>query len=152
MVLQRCNLPFWCQGPLKYILENYRICQKSGNDAYSRGWGMGGHFICIIMTHWILHWKEVMAQEIKRELSLQSFSTLKTNQGFYILNREKKLWKEKIFLNEDFSEDTASIRKDLLRKAKDLRSQNKVAKIVYDRLIVYEKKTGNDISEAQGDP
>ena len=66
--------------------------------------------------------------------------------------REKKLLKQKVFVNKDFSEETASIRKGLLQKAKDLRSQNKVAKIVHDRLIVYEKERGNDISEAQGDP
>ena len=66
--------------------------------------------------------------------------------------REKKLWKEKIFINEDFPEETASIRKGLLQKAKDLRSQNKVAKVVHDKLIVYEKERGNDISEAQGNP
>ena len=66
--------------------------------------------------------------------------------------REKKLWKEKIFINEDFPEETASIRKGLLQKAKDLRSQNKVAKVVHDKLIVYEKERGNYISEAQGSP
>ena len=66
--------------------------------------------------------------------------------------REKKLLKQKVFVNKDFSKETASIRKGLLQKAKDLRSQNKVAKIVHDRLIVYEKERGNDISEAQGDP
>ena len=43
--------------------------------------------------------------------------------------REKKLWKEKVFVNEDFSEETASIRKGLLQKAKDFRMQNKVAKV-----------------------
>ena len=37
-------------------------------------------------------------------------------------------------------------------KAKDLRLQNKVAKVVHDRLIIYEKERGDDISEAQGDP
>ena len=66
--------------------------------------------------------------------------------------REKKLWKEKIFVSEDFSEETASICKGLLQKAKDLRSQNKVAKVVHDKLIVYEKERANDISEAQSDP
>ena len=66
--------------------------------------------------------------------------------------REKKLWKEKVFVNENFSEETASIRKGLLQKAKDLRSQNKVAKVVHDKLIVYEKERGNDISEAQDNP
>ena len=32
--------------------------------------------------------------------------------------REKKLWKEKVFVNEDFSEETAR-RKGLLQKVKD---------------------------------
>ena len=66
--------------------------------------------------------------------------------------REKKLWKEKLFVNEDFSEATASIHKSLLQKAKDLPSQNKVAKVAHDKLIVYEKERGNYISETQGDP
>ena len=52
----------------------------------------------------------------------------------------------------EFSEETASIRKGLLQKAKDLRSQNKVAKVVHDKLIVYEKERRNNFSEAQGDP
>ena len=37
-------------------------------------------------------------------------------------------------------------------KAKDLRLQNKVAKVVHDRLIIYEKERGDDISEARRDP
>ena len=40
----------------------------------------------------------------------------------------------------------------MLKEAKDLRSQNIVAKVVHDTLIVYEKERGNDIFEAQGDP
>ena len=78
------------------------------------------------------------------------FLNFKDKLGILHTYREKKLWKEKIFINEDFPEETASIRKGLLQKAKDLRSQNKVAKVVHDRLIVYEKERGNDISEAQG--
>ena len=62
--------------------------------------------------------------------------------------REKKLWKKKIFVNEDVPEEAASIRKGMLKKTKDLRSQNMVAKVVHNRLIVYEKQRGNDISEA----
>ena len=65
--------------------------------------------------------------------------------------REKKLWKEKVFVSEDFSAETASIRKGFLQKAKDIGSQKKAAKVVHDRLIVYEKQRENDISEAQGD-
>ena len=34
----------------------------------------------------------------------------------------------------------------------NLQSQNNVAKVVHDRLIIYEKERENDICEAQGDP
>ena len=80
------------------------------------------------------------------------FLNFKENSRILHTYTEKKLWKEKVFVNEDFSQETASIRKGLLQKAKDPWSQNKVAKVVHDRLIVYEKERGNDISEAQGDP
>ena len=79
------------------------------------------------------------------------FLSFKDKSRILHIYREKKLWKEKVFVNEDLSEDTASIRKGLLQKAKDLRSQNKVAKVVLDELIVNEKERGNDISETQGD-
>ena len=64
---------------------------------------------------------------------------------------EKEAMEGKTFVNEDFSGETASIRKGLLQKAKDLRSQ-KAATVMHDKLIVYGKERGNDISEAQGDP
>ena len=54
----------------------------------------------------------------------------------YIEYYKHSIWKEKVFVNENFLEETASIRKGLLQKAKELRSQNKVAKVVYDELIV----------------
>ena len=66
--------------------------------------------------------------------------------------REKKLWKEEIFLIKGFPEITASAIKSMLQKARYLKSQNKVVKVVHDRLIVHEKERENDISEAQGDP
>ena len=40
----------------------------------------------------------------------------------------------------------------MLEKVKKFRLKNKVAYIVHDRLIIYEKQKGNDISEAQGVP
>ena len=80
------------------------------------------------------------------------FIDFKDKSGIRHTYSEKKLWKEKIFINKDFSEETASIRKGFLQKTKDLPSQNKVAKVVHDKLIVYEKQRVNDISEAQGDP
>ena len=40
----------------KEVLEKYRFCRNSGNEAYSRGWGGGGgggHIVCVIMTYWV---------------------------------------------------------------------------------------------------
>ena len=48
--------------------------------------------------------------------------------------REKKLWKEKIFVNEGFFEETDSIRKGLLQRVKDLRSENKLVKVAQGSL------------------
>ena len=39
----------------------------------------------------------------------------------------------------------------LLQKVKDIRSQKKVTKVVYDRLVVYEKERVNHTSGTQGD-
>ena len=49
-------------------------------------------------------------------------------------------------------DETANIHKGLLKKAKNLRSQNKVVKVVPDRLSVYETERGNDVSKAQAEP
>ena len=46
----------------------------------------------------------------------------------------------KIFVNNNFLEETAIIREDLLQKAKDLQSQNKVAKVVHDTFLKKRKK------------
>ena len=56
------------------------------------------------------------------------------------LYREKKLWKETIFINEDFSERTMEKRKELFRQAKTLRNNGKYAKVVYNKLICRERK------------
>ena len=88
----------------------------------------------------------------KKRTIVVKFLNFKDQSRILHTYREKKLWKEKIFINEDFSEETANIRKGLLQNAKDIRSQNKVAKVVHDKLIVYEKERGNYISEAQGSP
>ena len=51
-----------------------------------------------------------------------------------------------------FLVEKVSIHKGFLYNTKDLRPKNKVANVVHDRLIVYEKERGNIISKAQGDP
>ena len=84
-----------------------------------------------------------MGQKIERQPSFWGFSILKSNQEFYILTEKRSYGRKKIFVNENFSEETGSICKALLQKAKDLQSQNKAAKVVYDKWIVYKKERGN---------
>ena len=106
--------------------------------------------ILIERAHWTGKIQRNDGTRNRKRTIVVKFLNFKDKSRILHTYREKKLWKEKIFINEDFPEETASIRKGLLQKAKDLRSQNKVAKVVHDRLIVYEKERGNDISEAQG--
>ena len=108
--------------------------------------------ILIERAHWTGKIQRNDGTRNRKRTIVVKFLNFKDKSRILHTYREKKLWKEKIFINEDFPEETASIRKGLLQKAKDLRSQNKVAKVVHDRLIVYEKERRNDISEAQGDP
>ena len=72
------------------------------------------------------------ARNRKRTIIVK-FLNFKDKSRILHISREKKLRKEKIFVNEDFSEETESIRKGLLQKTKELRSRNKVAKVVYDK-------------------
>ena len=51
------------------------------------------------------------------------FLNFKDKSGILHTYIEKKLWKEKIFINEDFSEETASIRKGLLQKQNIFRTR-----------------------------
>ena len=39
-------------------------------------------------------------------------------------------------MNEDFSEETMEKRKGLFQRAKELREEGKLVKVVYDRLII----------------
>ena len=55
-----------------------------------------------------------------RKRIVVKFPNFKDKSRILHTYREKKLWKEKVFVNEDFSEETATIRKGLLQKGKDL--------------------------------
>ena len=54
--------------------------------------------------------------------------------------KEKRLWDQRIYINEDYSEGTLSVRKHLFNTAKQLRSQGKFAKVSYRRLITNENE------------
>ena len=62
--------------------------------------------------------------------------------------KARKLWTKGIFINEDFSEDT--IEKSLFQRAKELREEGKFAKVIYDRLIVRDRRSRLEMAK-EGD-
>ena len=55
--------------------------------------------------------------------------------------KAKELWNQKLFINDDFSERTMEIRKELFRKANYERKVNgKFSKVVYKTLIVNDRR------------
>ena len=65
--------------------------------------------------------------------------------------KARKLWTKGILINEDFSEDTMEKCKRLFQRAKELREEKKFAKVVYDRLIVCDRRYRLENTE-EGDP
>ena len=50
--------------------------------------------------------------------------------------RQKQLWKENIYNNEEYSEPTAELRKQLFQQAKEIRQSGKSAKVVFKKLVI----------------
>ena len=51
-----------------------------------------------------------------------------------------KLWEERLYINENFSEESMEIRKELFKQAKELRKKGKFAKIIHNRLISFDAR------------
>ena len=56
-----------------------------------------------------------------------------------ILNsyRELKLCEDQIYINKNFSEYLVEKRKNLFKRAKQIRERGEFAKVIYNRLILY---------------
>ncbi|XP_065673875.1 uncharacterized protein LOC136090827 [Hydra vulgaris] len=61
-----------------------------------------------------------------------------------ILSNARKLKGKNIFINEDYSDETMRIRKELFVQAKIHRGNGKYAKVIYNRLVVREMKNENE--------
>ncbi|XP_065675715.1 uncharacterized protein LOC136091922 [Hydra vulgaris] len=46
-----------------------------------------------------------------------------------------KLWNDRLYVNEDFSDFTINLRRKLFKEAKELRAKGKFAKVTYNKLI-----------------
>ena len=48
----------------------------------------------------------------------------------------KQLWKDDIYVNEDYSDQTAEYRKQLFEEAKEIRQSGKSTKVVFNKKVV----------------
>jgi hypothetical protein len=60
--------------------------------------------------------------------------------------RQQKLWEKSIFINEDFSERTMQKRRELFKRAKELKERGIRARVVYNRLVTFENAEINGAS------
>ena len=77
----------------------------------------------------------------KRRTIIAKFLNFKDKQEVLSEYKARKLWTKGIFINEDFSEDTMEKRKSLSQRVKELGEEGKFAKVVYDRLIVRDRRS-----------
>ena len=76
----------------------------------------------------------------KRRTIIAKFLNFKDKQEVLSKYKARKLWTKNIFLNENFSEDTMEKHKGLFQRAKELQEEGKFVKVVYDRLIVHDRR------------
>ena len=69
--------------------------------------------------------------------------------------RSCKHWEERLYINEDFKQETMEIRKKLFKQTKELRKKKKFAKVIHNRLISFNTRqnpwqfdVGNEEQEA----
>ena len=50
--------------------------------------------------------------------------------------RQKQLWMDNIYVNKDYSERTADLKKELIDQAKEIQQSGKSGKVVHEKLVV----------------
>ena len=77
----------------------------------------------------------------KRRAIIAKFLNFKDKQEVLSEYKARKLQTKGIFINRDFFEDTMEKRKGLFRRAKELQEERKFAKVVYNSLIVHDRRS-----------
>ena len=72
----------------------------------------------------------------KKRAIIVKFLNYKENDAVLNQYRPKQLWKDNIYVNEDYSERRADLRKQLFEQAKEIRQLGKSAKVVCKKLAV----------------
>ena len=75
-----------------------------------------------------------------RKNIIAKFLNFKNKQEVLSEFKAQKLWTKGMLVSEDFSEDTMEKHKGLFQRAKELWEEGKFAKVVYDRLIVRDRR------------
>ena len=86
----------------------------------------------------------------KMRTIIVQFLNFKDKQQFLSKYKAQNLWTKNIFINEDFSEDTMGKRKGLFQRAKELQEEGKFTNVVYDRLIVCDRRSRLENAEEGG--
>ena len=74
------------------------------------------------------------------------FLNYKEKQKIIDAFHKKKLWEKKIYVNEDFSKRTVEKRRELFRKAKDLREKGTKVKVVYTKLVYSDRILNSNLT------
>ena len=72
----------------------------------------------------------------KKRAIIVKFLNYKDKDAILKQYRQKQLWKDNIYVNEDYSERTANLRKQKSEQAKEIRQPGKSTKVVYKKLVV----------------
>ena len=72
----------------------------------------------------------------KKRAIIVKFLNYKDKDAVLNQYRQKQLWKDNIYINEDYSERTADLRKQSFEQAKEIRQSGKSAKVTYKKLVV----------------
>ena len=72
----------------------------------------------------------------KKRAIITKFLNYKYKDAVLNQYRQKQLWKNKIYINEGYSERTAELRKQSFEQPKEIRKSGKSAKVVYKKLVV----------------
>ena len=74
--------------------------------------------------------------ENKKRSIVVKFLNYKDKANILDKYKEKKLWNEQLYINEDYSENTNEFRKNLFARGKSERDNGKIFKVVYKKLYV----------------
>ena len=91
--------------------------------------------------HTVVEKKKIDGAPNKKRTIVARFLNFEDKQEVLSEYKARKLWTKGIFINKDFSEDAMEKRKSLFQRDKELLEEGNFAKVVYDRLIVRDRRS-----------